>query len=408
MSADLVYFIESLSDDDILHLFEGVEIDLIDENVVRQIASAGASGAKKGARVGHDFGKKVGGHVGTGAGAVGGFVVGGQIAAHQQRNIKMGAAGGAIVGGAAGHYIGKHVGRAIGGGVGAVAGAVGRATRTAAQLATARLRKLRGGKARMESHTFMEAFGKKEKPDEKKGADSRSVPNKEGKAVQPDGSMAKVSDKAAVNTDKTGENTGKKPFPGKEPAADKAGKKPPFGKAGAKQGKDVTSGTDTDMSSGKPSTPEIKEKVKVEFNPRIEEELVAALDYISEGDISDVDQDILEQFKEDFLPLLSELSIATRMKKRLTMKRYARKIAQRRQRTLARRATEPQIMKRARRSAIDTLKTRFSGGRSPEELTISDKNRVERMIAQRKDLVSRFAKRLTRTERQIDRERLNK
>jgi len=156
--------------------------------------------------------------------------------------------------------------------------------------------------------------------------------------------------------------------------------------------------------------PEITDKVKVDFEPAITEDV---LFYVMEGDLSDVDEfkDILEELAKELSEeedLTEALSVSQRLRRRAIMRRSRSRIKLGRRRAMMRRATTQRIQKRARRSAISMMKKRFAGGRNPGNLPYSERARVERMVARRKPAVNRLSRRLVRSKREQERKRFQK
>lgn len=202
-----------------------------------------------------------------------------------------------------------------------------------------------------------------------------------------------------------------KPFgkkPGSTPtAAAKSGdeKKPnPFSdKAPPENAKD-----DKKLAKGKEkvTTPEIKDKVKIDFEPELtKEDIEYVFEDIEEADRGDF-ADIIEQTLLEIAELGEDLSAATRLKKKAVMRRSRSRIMRARERILRRRATQGQIQGRSRRTAIDMLKHKFSAGRDPSQLGFSEKNRIERMVHKRKNTVARIARKLIRRKREEDTNRV--
>lgn len=227
------------------------------------------------------------------------------------------------------------------------------------------------------------------KPDEKD--EGKKPPFGKSKDDNQDGEK-KVEDDGA--------DKGNKPPFGKKPGDQQDGKKPPFG-AKKDDGSDLPG-----MGKKKVKNPEITEKVKVDFEPEITNEELA---YIFEGDLSDVDSYsyIVEDYLSEIAAINEEgISIGTRLKKRATLRRSRSRVSIGRERALRHRATTQRIMGRARRTAIENMKKRFAGGRSPENLTYSEKERVERQVHRRQKALARMAKRLVRQKRELDTQRL--
>jgi len=204
--------------------------------------------------------------------------------------------------------------------------------------------------------------------------------------------------------DKTVAQDDKKPEP-------KDGGKPPFGKKPDAKAEAPDEGKGPVVNKNKPApkekveNPEITDSTKVDFEPTItNEELL----YIFENDLTDKDQliGLIESDLKEIAELGEEISISTRLKRRANMRRSRNRIKRARDRALKHRATTGKIKQRARRAAIERMKRRFAGGRSPEDLTYSEKARVERMAHQRQGALGRITRKLIRPKRELESERL--
>lgn len=102
-------------------------------------------------------------------------------------------------------------------------------------------------------------------------------------------------------------------------------------------------------------------KNKIDLNPTIEEEMVLEAEKKKKG------------FKG--------LNFQQRLKRGLQMKRKEKRMAVRRTRSLSRSAPLSTLMKRARISAISSMKKRFAGGRDYNTLSVGEKQRIDRIMA---------------------------
>lgn len=229
------------------------------------------------------------------------------------------------------------------------------------------------------------------------------LPNKKD-IKKPGASEDETAKKGADKGDKTPPSKEtKKPDNSRSSSRDQDSGKPPFAKkgaSGADGGKKVGAST-----KEKKSDPEIKDKVKVDLEPELNQE---DLDFLLDGDHSDAGelQEVLSEVEDELAQIDEVLSLAGRLKRRSVMRRGRERVARARQRALARRATTKQITGRARRSAIGMLKQRFSGGRKADDLSNSEKTRVERIVERRKKAVERLTRRLIRGKRELEMNRL--
>jgi hypothetical protein len=105
--------------------------------------------------------------------------------------------------------------------------------------------------------------------------------------------------------------------------------------------------------------------------------------------------------------ILSEvLSRIERMKAKIRFARTAPKRERRMQIALKRRSDTKTLNKRARRVAIALMKQRIMK-KPAAQLTVSEKERVERMLASRKAVIDRLAMKLTPRVRKIETDRLS-
>jgi len=134
------------------------------------------------------------------------------------------------------------------------------------------------------------------------------------------------------------------------------------------------------------------------------------LDEYDEDELSIVDQDTGEEVEDDEEvneeALNEVLSRIERMKAKIRFMRTKAKRTRRLQIVLKRRSDMKTITKRARRLAIKMIKQRLT--KKPlSQLTVAEKERVERMIETRKALIDRLAMRLVPRIRKIESDRLS-
>lgn len=128
-------------------------------------------------------------------------------------------------------------------------------------------------------------------------------------------------------------------------------------------------------------------------------------DIVFVGDADEQDLKRLNPVKEDVEPLNEILSIAQRLKKRQQIRRNRVRLKTARMRAMKRRANSSTITKRARKTAINNMKKKFSGGKSVSSMNMAQKMRVERIVSKRKNAIQRNTKRLLNSKRQQDRQR---
>lgn len=165
--------------------------------------------------------------------------------------------------------------------------------------------------------------------------------------------------------------------------------------------------------------PKIKESVETyEDIPEDELEKMAnaidhedhILDLYEPDELVIVDGDSGEEIKEevelDEEQLDEVLSRAERIKTRIRFMRTKSKRNRRLKIVLKRRSDTKTINRRARKLAIKTLKERLAK-KKVSQMSVSEKERIERMIQQRKALVNRLAMRMVPRIRKIEQDRLS-
>jgi len=134
-----------------------------------------------------------------------------------------------------------------------------------------------------------------------------------------------------------------------------------------------------------------------------EDDYLEAYDDEEFGIVDEETGEYVDELKEDVI--LEVLSRAERIKAKT---RFARTQAKRERRTriaLKSRSNSKTINKRARRMAINMMKTRLTK-KAPGTLTTGEKERVERMIAKRKVAIDRIAMKMVPRVRKIENDRL--
>lgn len=176
------------------------------------------------------------------------------------------------------------------------------------------------------------------------------------------------------------------------------------------------------------SNTEISEEQRQQVEDLIDlyEELEARQDdEMSEDDIDSIiksisDDDILDTYDDDELKvvddetgetieesaeLLEVLSRAERMKARVRFAKTKVKREIKAKIALRRRSNNKTFANRARRAAIKAMKLKIA--KKPlSQLSVAEKERVERLVAKRKKAIDRIALKLTPRVKQIERDRL--
>jgi hypothetical protein len=166
-----------------------------------------------------------------------------------------------------------------------------------------------------------------------------------------------------------------------------------------KKDKEDTDAADKDDPSKK-KAPD-KAKNKVNFEPTTNEDVI----YIMSGDVSDINEhmDIVEEF------LGEDLTSVQRDRKGLIFNRYRSKIDASRKRSLNRQASLGTLKQRAKRQVVNKMKKRLLNKRGVAfaTATASDKNRVERILKKRKQIVDRLVNTSIKNVRQLQKNRLS-
>ena len=148
-------------------------------------------------------------------------------------------------------------------------------------------------------------------------------------------------------------------------------------------------------------------------------------DAMTEEDIDDIvksisDEDILDTYDDDELKVVDDetgetleesseilevLSRAERMKARVRFAKSKVKREIKARLALRRRSNNKTFANRARRAAIKAMKMKIA--KKPlSQLSVAEKERVERLVARRKKAIDRIALKLTPRIKQIERDRL--
>jgi hypothetical protein len=205
-------------------------------------------------------------------------------------------------------------------------------------------------------------------------------------------------------------------------AEDKPGKKATEfkGSKNAVTGKTVEGWKDEDIGFKHTKTTAVKE----EFDDIDEDEFAlqveADMDALTEDDFYEAYDDeelaiIDEETGEEIEAvdsvteeaLMEVLSRVERIRAKARMRRSATK-RQRREKVALRQLSTPQVAnKRARRMAISAMKKRLLKGRNPQKVSVGEKERVERFIAQRRKIVDRLSARMVSRVKQVEKARMS-
>ena len=139
-----------------------------------------------------------------------------------------------------------------------------------------------------------------------------------------------------------------------------------------------------------------------------DDELLEAYD---EDELSLIDEETGEELEqhpdEDKISIMEVLSRTERMKAKFRLRRTASKRARSTKIALKRYSSTDTINKRARRLAIMLMKKRMLRGRNPSQVSVGEKERIERAIAKRKNIVGRIASKLVSRIRKVEKARMS-
>ena len=123
--------------------------------------------------------------------------------------------------------------------------------------------------------------------------------------------------------------------------------------------------------------------------------------------IEDEKAEVFESTKDESekaLALAEALSRQARLKMRMNMKRNKARIAAKRRLALKRHSTPEVLKQRARKLAIKMLKKRYAK-KAPSEMSVAEKERVEKIIKTKGSLISRLTMKMIPTVRKIEQDR---
>jgi len=151
-----------------------------------------------------------------------------------------------------------------------------------------------------------------------------------------------------------------------------------------------------------------------------EEEIEQMINSVTDEDIEDLyDEDelvlVYDDDGEEIPPLEEEakydlmevLSRTERMKGKIRLRKTAAKRGRSTKIALKRYSNPETINKRARRLAIKLMKQRMLRGRDPAKVSIGEKERIEKTLSQRKNIISRVAQRLVSRVRKVEKARMS-
>jgi len=102
------------------------------------------------------------------------------------------------------------------------------------------------------------------------------------------------------------------------------------------------------------------------------------------------------------LPISEVLSFQGRRKKSIALRRRKQQIQRQRKIALKRPASLDRLKRRGRKSARDVLTKRYYGGKTKRDMSISQKQRVEKRLDKAKRVTGIISKRLLPSKRKLD------
>ena len=153
---------------------------------------------------------------------------------------------------------------------------------------------------------------------------------------------------------------------------------------------------------------EFFQQVQADMDALTEEDFYEAYD---DEELAIIDEDTGEEIEAvDSVTeeaLMEVLSRIERIRAKARMRRSQTK-RQRREKVALRQLSTPQVAnKRARRMAISAMKKRLLKGRNPQKVSVGEKERVERFIAQRRKVVDRLSARMVSRVKQVEKARMS-
>jgi hypothetical protein len=111
-----------------------------------------------------------------------------------------------------------------------------------------------------------------------------------------------------------------------------------------------------------------------------------------------------EEYKMDLMEVLSRQE---RLKGKMRLRKTAAKRSRSTKIALKRYSDPKTVNKRARRLAIKLMKKRMLRGRDPSKISVGEKERIEKTLAARKDIINRVAQKLVTRVRKVEKARMS-
>lgn len=123
--------------------------------------------------------------------------------------------------------------------------------------------------------------------------------------------------------------------------------------------------------------------------------------------IDDETGEFIEDVAEPNSALMEVLSRQERLRARIRLKQTAPKRNRAHRVALKVNSTPEVANRRARRMAVSAMKKRLSRGRTGSQLSIGEKERIERFVQQRRNIINRLAARMVSRVKQVEKSRLH-
>lgn len=176
----------------------------------------------------------------------------------------------------------------------------------------------------------------------------------------------------------------------------------------------------SNSAGGNPTfDPFFKEEAELNFD-LTDSEIDAMVESVSDEDIEslyeeneillvyeDTGEEVEHHPDEAKIDLMEVLSRQERLKGKIRLRKTAAKRSRSTKIALQRFSNPQTINKRARRLAIKLMKKRILRGRDPSKVSVGEKERIEKMMAKRKDLINRIAQKLVTRIRKVEKSRMS-
>ena len=127
------------------------------------------------------------------------------------------------------------------------------------------------------------------------------------------------------------------------------------------------------------------------------------------NEVEDAEVELDGELDEETIAKLDEvLTRAGRIKAKINLRKTGAKRKRGLKIALKRRATTKVANKRARRLATKALKKRFLQGRNPSKLSVSERERIERIVAKKKSIINRIALKMVPRVRKMEQQRMGR